>query len=110
MHPKLSHLSNEQVSELMKMYYDGGEKVAGLISEYELDLLPSQLVGTFSPFIHDDLLCQYCNTQNLVSKRLSRDHGSWGIGNPFCPLCNHSEEKYCRCKNCLKRKRYSNHT
>ena len=104
MHQKLSHLTSKQVSELMKRYYEEGEKIASLISDFRLDMNPGTLVGTFSPYIHDDQYCPYCEDQNLISKRLSRDHGIWAVGKPHCPSCNHSERERCSCNNCLKSK------
>jgi len=101
MNSKLSHLNSDQIIEMMKRYYEGGEKVAGLISDYELSAQPSTFVGQFPPYEHDDQYCPYCEGQKLVSKRMSRDRGAWAIGAPTCPSCNHSEQRHCRCKNCL---------
>ena len=103
MHPKLSQLSSEQIHELIERYYEGGEKVAALIQYFNLDVQPGALVSTFPPYIHDDLYCPYCDSQNLVSKRLSRDQRNWAIDAPVCPLCKHRGQGYCRCKNCVNR-------
>lgn len=106
MNSKLSHLDSGQLIELMKRYYEDGEKIADLISDFELNVQPSMLVGLFPPHVCDDQSCPYCDEQKLVSKRMSRDHGAWAIGAPICPLCNHSEQGYCRCKNCLEHEAY----
>tara|TARA_R110001592_G_scaffold341396_1_gene630357 strand:- start:1083 stop:2255 length:1173 start_codon:yes stop_codon:yes gene_type:complete len=105
MHEKLSHLSHDQIADMLTQYYEGGEKVSILIEKFGLDIHPSGFVGIFPFHVHSDLACPYCDGENLVSKRLSREHGAWRIGHAFCPTCNHESWDHCRCPNCAALKR-----
>jgi len=97
MNEKLSHLTEEQIQELIERYYEK-EKVSDLISEYNLSLRPSQLVKSFPPEVLE-IECQYCKT-NLIKPRVSRDYQSWKIIPEYCPNCGHEEGGFCSCKNC----------
>ncbi len=59
MDPKLSHLSDEQVFELLRRYYDGSEKVQALIDEFQINVRPRNLISTFPPEVHEHLFCPY---------------------------------------------------
>ncbi|MGC1632678.1 MAG: hypothetical protein WA749_11265, partial [Gelidibacter sp.] len=97
MNEKLAHLSEKQIQELIKRYYDK-EKVSDLISEYNIKLRPSQLVNHFPPEILE-IECTYCNT-NLIRPRVSRDQQSWKTIPEYCPNCGHEDGGFCSCKNC----------
>ncbi|MCD8435928.1 hypothetical protein LNJ03_11560 [Tenacibaculum dicentrarchi] len=97
MNKKLSHLSEKEVQELIKRYYDK-EKVSDLISNYKLDLTPSQLVKHFPPEILDSK-CIYCDI-NLIKPRVSKGSTSWKKNLEFCPDCGHENEGICSCENC----------
>lgn len=99
MSSKLSHLSNEKTHELMRRYYEDGAKVAVLIADYNLDIHPSTLVGAFPPYVHEDIICPYCNVP-MVSKYRSRDYGNWATDTAICLECNHHAQQYCWCHNC----------
>ena len=57
---KLSHLSLQEVNDLMESYY-GGEKNAILIQKYKIDIRSSLLSKTFPFEVHNDILCPFCN-------------------------------------------------
>lgn len=103
MNEKLLHLSNEQIQELIERYYDK-EKVSDLISYYNLELQPSQLVKHLPPEVLE-VKCIYCNL-NLVKKRVSRDSQSWKINPAFCSKCGHEEGNICSCQNCKNLENY----
>ena len=101
MNDKLAHLTEIQVEELIKRYYNK-EKVKYLIEEYGIDAKPSQLVKLFPPVITEKI-CPYCNT-NLIIKRFSRDN-VWDNKFAICPSCGHEESDSCHCKNCKEKER-----
>lgn len=100
MNGKLSHLSEEQIQELIERYYSKKDKVKDLIREYNIKITPSQLCNSFPPK-KTDKTCPYCNI-NLTVKYQSRDY-YWGNKSPFCPICEHVENTICRCYNCQKK-------
>lgn len=98
---KLIHLSEDQIEELIKRYYDG-EKNDLLIEEYKIDIRSSLLVKTFPMKTYNDVACPYCHIP-MVSYRESKS--SYSMGNPkiFCKACQHkNNDYYCRCINCEK--------
>ncbi len=97
MHEKLHHLSEQEVEKLVRDYYDG-KKVSDLITEFRIDVLPSKLVSLFPPTIHEDNYCPYCDSENFVTKAVSRN--SYSAPSPTCPQCKHEDVYHCRCKNC----------
>lgn len=96
MDERLSHLTKEQVEELIARYYNK-EKAKLLIEEYNIDANPSQLVRLFPPKITEEI-CPYCDI-NLVLKRTSRDY-SWNKETPTCPSCGHENNGFCWCRSC----------
>ena len=98
---KLSHLTDDQVNELMSRYYDG-EKNSTLIDEYEIDISSSLLVKAFPMKGYPDILCPYCEIA-MVSYRKSKS--AYGGESIFCSQCGHQKGySYCRCPNCLRQR------
>lgn len=97
MSEKLSHLSEEQIQELIIRYYEK-EKVSDLIAEYNLNLRPNELVRNFPPEILEKK-CIYCNLE-FIRKRVSRDYLYWKASSEYCPNCGHEDDAFCLCKNC----------
>ncbi|MDO7876969.1 hypothetical protein Q5H93_19640 [Hymenobacter sp. ASUV-10] len=95
MSEKLKHLSQNEIENLIKEYY-AGESIAALISRYNIDVLPSQLVKAFPPKILPQV-CGYCGGQvvEAYSSKSSR------YANPvFCIRCDHKLQGYCNCNGC----------
>ncbi len=99
MHPKLSHLNDEQVEQLIQRYYRG-EKINELITAFQLKVKPGNLVRTFPPKKCEDEYCCYCIDQNFVVAHQSREYSSFTNVVPRCPVCDHIDEPYCSCRNC----------
>jgi hypothetical protein len=97
MKDSLSHLSEEQVLDLIERYYDN-EKVSDLISEYNIDIRPSELIRCFPPEVLDTT-CIYCNIKR-IRRRVSRSNPSWKLEPDYCPNCFHHNGERCFCKNC----------
>lgn len=100
----LSHLSSEEIKNLMQRYYNG-EAVAKLKEEYNISGPISGVYKLFPPEIHPDYSCEYCN-EFLVSNRPSKTMKSFPLRERdlYCPICGHKPfEIQCKCKNCLKK-------
>ena len=97
MHPKISHLTPEQIDELMARYYRG-EAVSSLLKEFQISVKASKLVGLFPPKVHDDQLCPFCFGISMESDRPSRD--ARYVTAPACPECRHQSSPSCACKHC----------
>ena len=94
---KLSHLSAEDVSDLMTLYYEG-EKNSLLVEEYNIDIRSSLLAKTFPLKVYDDVLCKFCSIP-LLSYQPSKSSSS--LPNKFCKGCGHEEDSFrCGCSGC----------
>lgn len=95
---KLSHLTEEELNNLIERYYNK-EKVSDLIKEFNISLRPSQLVKHFPPET-TKTKCEYCGV-NLIKPRRSRDYYSWNDNEEgVCPVCGHENTSFCSCPNC----------
>ena len=100
---KISHLTIEQIEELMERYYNN-EKNDLLIEEYNIDIKNSLLSKTFPLKKHENLLCPCCNIP-MFSYRESKSTSSWHKEEIFCQECSHKyNTRYCNCLNCKKKK------
>lgn len=102
MSEKLSHLSSEQIVTLINRYYSN-EKIANLIEEYNLKLMPSELVRNFPPEILNSQ-CIYCD-KNLIRPRISREYSRLKKPCEYCPHCGHQSNGLCSCINCKEQER-----
>lgn len=95
---RLNHLSQEDVVELMKSYY-AGEKVSGLLKEYEVKISPSQLYAIFPPTMAEEE-CEYCGS-SFVYPWGSKTWGEKVLKNQsFCIDCGHDKTSLCSCEYC----------
>ena len=99
-HPKLAHLSEDEMELLIASYYSGS-KASDLVAQFHIDARASELFKFFSPKVLQDILCPYCGV-NLWQIRGSKS-SSYEIL-PHCPLCEHQNtqgtRQVCGCKNC----------
>ena len=94
---KLSHLTDEEVEDLIKRYYDG-ERNNVLIDEYNIDIRSALLVKTFPLKKHFDKSCPFCNI-TMFSYRESKS--SYSKETIFCKECKHElHSSCCPCKRC----------
>lgn len=100
-HPKLSHLSDEQIEALLARYYEGA-RTADLVVEFGIDARASDLFKLFPPRVVD-IQCPHCETE-LWQKLRSKSATSAPL--PYCPACGHehTEGTYrrCHCEGCRK--------
>jgi len=100
---KLSHLTQEQIEELMKRYYNN-EKNDLLIEEYNIDIRNSLLSKTFPLKEHKNIVCPFCDIP-MLSYRESKSTSSWHKEEIFCQECSHKHNiSFCNCLNCKKNK------
>lgn len=97
-HPKLAHLSTEQIIDLLEKYDDPLVPLKNIISEFSLQTTPSALNGLLPPFIHEDSPCPYCTDVLLHSRRSSRS--GYASTSRRCPNCGHQDTDHCHCQNC----------
>ncbi len=93
---KLSHLTKEEVEQLIAEYY-AGVKVNALINKYAINVLPGQLVKTFPPK-KLDRNCTYCG-DILVEEYLSKT-SYYNTSAATCLKCGHNESGRCNCGSC----------
>ena len=100
---KLSHLTKEDIEDLMCLYYDG-EDEALLIAEYKIDIPISALLYRTFPLIEDynKTVCPYCK---VILAAYSQKRYSCAFS-AFCQKCNHLNADlythHCECENCIK--------
>jgi hypothetical protein len=97
-HPKLAHLSDEEINELI-LGYSGKELIGSLIKRFNIDCYPSKLHGLLPPIIIEGEICPYCGVQ-IVRRRPVR--GSKYCDEQIrCSTCNHSLNSHCKCSHCM---------
>lgn len=96
---KLSHLTNDELDDLITRYQSGDEKVSDLIEEFCIDIRASNLLSILPPIVHEDLFCPYCEDTNLVSKR-QRGGATLNQSQAYCLSCNHQNTNHCFCSGC----------
>lgn len=105
MHESLSHLTQDQVQDVMERYYNG-EKVTDILEEYQIKVQPAKLFELF-PRTSTDSACLYCQ-RNLFLVPRSKTAANYNKGryDKKCIECNHSDtERNCRCSNCQRKKK-----
>lgn len=99
-HPKLAHLSDSQIDNLISRYY-AGETIAYLLGEFKVDCNPHHLFKLFPPIIHSSLQCPYCEAA-MMSPRISRSaHYETTMR---CSQCRHEDSTRCKCDHCRNRR------
>jgi len=95
-HPKLVHLSDSQIDNLITRYY-AGETIADLLGEFNIDCHPPQLYKLLPPIIHSSVECPYCGAA-MMSQRVARSaHVEKTMS---CSQCRHEDSFRCKCDHC----------
>ncbi len=94
----LTHLTKEQIFEVIKKYYDD-EKIKFILEEYEIPVTPSKLVKTFpSRFVNED--CEKCGSQLVVNFE-SKSYSYRNSRQAYCSECRHEKNSgFCDCMYC----------
>ena len=103
---KLSHLSEVEVEEIIRMYCDKSIKIQDIINKYKVDVNVSGFKKILPP-VKTDSVCKICH-QNLYKKIEGRDHFT-KENYMFCLNCGHNEyirkryweKRVCECRGCV---------
>lgn len=97
-HPKLAHLTREEINTLIQAYYTK-QKVSDLMQRFHIDCLPQQLYKLFPPEVSSEL-CPNCGT-HLIMPRISQSANRNEYKNGLrCPQCPHRKATLCTCPYC----------
>jgi hypothetical protein len=106
LHPKLAHLSDSQITDLITRYY-AGARIADLLAEYAIDCHPPQLYKLFPPVIHSSTTCPNCGAV-MMSKHVARSVGMADSKTLHCSQCRHETSFRCKCDYCRNRGKIKN--
>lgn len=101
---ELTHLTVEEIKNLLRSYYNNEKNISDLIDEYNLNVSNSTLYLLFPLIVHKARFCIYCNSP-MITKRPSKS--SYNINNfpglgVTCPKCKHEfYEDNCKCDTCI---------
>ena len=101
-HPLLAHLSETQLTELIRRYY-GRERIKDLLAIYNIDCLPNQLCSLLPlELCHNP--CPNCGG-TMIIPRISRDRLRFKEANgTACTQCFHKTGQRCYCDYCQKQR------
>lgn len=102
---RLCHLSEMQVNALVSRYYQG-EKVATLLTEFNIQCLPTALYKLLPHVIHPKQKCTVCGSP-IATRLKSRSRMTFAKDAVKCSQCEHIEFAHCRCEHCLRVKKES---
>jgi len=99
-HPKLAHLTSEEVKTLVQAYH-AKQKVSDLILRFRIDCPPSQLYRLLPQEVSSEL-CPHCGAA-MVQPRISQStHWDEYKNSLRCPRCQHRKTRLCTCSYCWK--------
>lgn len=99
MQEEVNYLTYSELNELTRKF-KAKESPTALVSEYNLNVPPSQLYKYLPPDVLEEK-CRYCES-NLKRKILSRNSSRASVlkNRAYCSSCGHKENGNCNCKNC----------
>lgn len=103
--PRVAHLTDGEIAELLRRYQTTTEKVSQLMQEFAIDGRPGNL-ATMLPAMPTQRQCPYCREQTLFVAPRSRGR-SYGADIAFCPSCRHQHTTKCECRPCAEARRQS---
>ncbi|WP_414732288.1 hypothetical protein [Acetobacterium carbinolicum] len=98
----LSHLSKNQINELIQRYYKN-ENVKALLVEFDVHVPPGKLVKLFPPISHQDYPCPNCGTIQYSNQKPKTNKVPTNIYELFCLNCGHTNNPsvHCTCDYCV---------
>lgn len=102
---KLSHLSKQEIEEVISLYKDKSVKITDILEKYKIDVTPSNLSRILSGVAVED--CPYCHIP-MIQK--VRKRTSYQDENKICYNCGHIKyedsrlQEGCNCDGCKKKK------
>ncbi|MBI9056996.1 MAG: hypothetical protein JEZ01_04415 [Labilibaculum sp.] len=98
-HEKLSHLTSEQIEELIREFYNS-HKSTHLIEKYKIDYSSGLLHKILPPEVIEDE-CKFCEISLWRKRKRKR---AWSMADAHCPECGHIDTDDCKCPNCVREK------
>lgn len=98
LHPKLSHLTQSQIEELISGYY-AGEKVSLLKEKFGINCSTNQFTKLLPPLIDHSSRCPVCGSP-MMKVRVSKSSRFLGSEPIRCSSCEHEFSEYCACEFC----------
>lgn len=99
-HPKMVHLSDEEIEEVVELYYSGRMKVAEIIEKYDIRVEKHSFIKVLPP-IELDKRCPICGAPFYLA-RGPRKRDNMNI--PQCLKCGHVDHPDCGCDVCYAEK------
>lgn len=102
---KLSHLSKQEIEEVISLYKDKSVKITDILKRYNIDVTPSNLSRILPGVEVED--CPYCHIP-MIQK--IRKRTSYQEENKICYNCGHiiynnsRRQEGCNCDGCKKKK------
>lgn len=94
----ISHLTEEEITELINQYYDG-VKVKELIEQYSICILASKLVSVF-PLVKLNINCEFCDVSMITKLNSKSSYEQLSQKDIICPECQHLQSRLCNCQKC----------
>jgi hypothetical protein len=98
LHPKLAHLSESQIEEIISRYY-AGEKIIGLLEYYGINCAVSTFHKYLPPEISDEP-CPNCGAVMEIPRHCRKSNGRNTKASPRCANCQHGRKSICECQFC----------
>jgi len=98
LHPKLVHLSESQVSELINRYYSG-ERISHLIEQFGINCSP----GNFHTYLPAEISiepCPNCGSLQETPRLPRKSYKRKLVATLYCSQCNHRNVFNCKCLFC----------
>ena len=99
--PRVAHLDAGDLTALIDRYY-AGERVAGLIDEFQLHCVPNQVSRLLPPKVLHGQQCDACGAPLI---QVSRSRPEAPTGRVHCSVCAHRVSGLCDCTVCTQRVR-----
>ena len=96
---KWIHLTDEQVSDLLKRYFKG-EKIVRLIEEFKIECVQNNFNKYLPQVLDPKIKCLSCGSQ-MAKKLVCRSNVFYVEELLKCTKCQHLHKDYCRCEYCL---------
>lgn len=97
---RLSHLSEMQLNALLGRYYQG-EKIATLLTEFNIQCLPTAFYKLLPHTLHSKNKCRACGSPTATRLK-SRSKMKFARDAVKCSQCEHVDFRNCSCDYCLR--------
>lgn len=96
--PKLTHLSQQELEEMLRCYY-ADEKVQSILTRFGIDCAPNVFHKILPPIVLHLQECPACGA-TMIQPRVARGQERWGKPAICCSQCHHEDTATCDCGFC----------